>query len=114
VSSLIEWVSRPLAWSFVVVVDEATWGPIFDYIAFTRQLEVEFDGRVYVAYGNDWRRLPVGTWLDLMSEREHSGGTGPPPASRLRPPRWTGRASPPRSGPRCPTCADLTGWPPAR
>ena len=45
VSSLIEWVSRPLAWSFVVVVDEATWGPIFDYIAFTRQLEVEFDGR---------------------------------------------------------------------
>ena len=86
VSSLIEWVSRPLAWSFVVVVDEATWGPIFDYIAFTRQLEVEFDGRVHVAYGNDWRRLPVGTWLDLMSEREHSGGTGPPPASLLRPP----------------------------
>ena len=86
VSSLIEWVSRPLAWSFVVVVDEATWGPIFDYIAFTRQLEVEFDGRRHVAYGNDWRRLPVGTWLDLMSEREHSGGTGPPPASRLRPP----------------------------
>jgi hypothetical protein len=45
VSSLIEWVSRPLAWSFVAIVDEATWGPIFDYIAFTRQLEVEFDGR---------------------------------------------------------------------
>ena len=86
VSSLIEWVSRPLAWSFVAIVDEATWGPIFDYIAFTRQLEVEFDGRVHVVYGNDWRRLPVGTWLDLMSEREHSGGTGPPPASLLRPP----------------------------
>jgi len=86
VSSMIEWVSRPLAWSFVAVVDEATWGPIFDYIAFTRQLEVEFDGRVHVVYGNDWRRLPIGTWLDLMSEREHSGGTGPPPASLLRPP----------------------------
>ena len=86
VSSLIEWVSRPLAWSFVAIVDDATWGPIFDYIAFTRQLEVEFDGRTHVVYGNDWRRLPVGTWLDLMSEREHSGGTGPPPASRLRPP----------------------------
>jgi hypothetical protein len=41
---------------------------------------------VHVAYGNDWRRLPVGTWLDLMSEREHSGGSGPPPASLLRPP----------------------------
>ena len=86
VSSLIEWVSRPLAWSFVAIVDDATWGPIFDYIAFTRQLEVEFDGRTHVVYGNDWRRLPVGTWLDLMSEREHSGGTGPPPASLLRPP----------------------------
>jgi hypothetical protein len=86
VSSLIEWVSRPLAWSFVVIADDATWGPIFDYIAFTRQLEVEFDGRTHVVYGNDWRRLPVGTWLDLMSEREHSGGTGPPPASLLRPP----------------------------
>ena len=86
VSSLIEWVSRPLAWSFIAIVDDATWGPIFDYIAFTRQLEVEFDGRTHVVYGNDWRRLPVGTWLDLMSEREHSGGTGPPPASLLRPP----------------------------
>ena len=86
VSSLFEWVTRPLAWSFVAVTDEATWGPIFDYIAFTRQLEVEFDGRVHIVYGNDWRRLPVGTWIDLMSEREHSGGTGPPPASLLRPP----------------------------
>ncbi len=86
VSSLIEWVSRPLAWSFIVIADDATWGPIFDYIAFTRQLEVEFDGQTHVVYGNDWRRLPVGTWLDLMSEREHSGGTGPPPASLLRPP----------------------------
>src|SRR6185312_13064046 len=55
VSSLIEWVSRPLAWSFIAI-------------------------------GNDWRRLPTGAWLDLMSEREHSGGTGPPPASLLRPP----------------------------
>jgi hypothetical protein len=86
VSSLIEWVSRPLAWSFVAIVEDAVWGPIFDYIAFTRQLEVEFDGRTHVVYGNDWRRLPVGTWLDLMSEREHSGATGPPPASLLRPP----------------------------
>jgi hypothetical protein len=86
VSSLLEWVSRPLAWSFVPVNDDAFWGPFFEYIAFTRQLEFEFDGRTHVVYGNDWRRLPVSTWLDLMGEREHSGGTGPPPASRLRPP----------------------------
>ena len=85
-SSLLEWVSRPLAWAFMMAVDDAFWGPFFEYLAFTRQLEVEFGGRTYVVYGNDWRRLPVGTWLDLMNEREHSGGTGPPPASLLRPP----------------------------
>jgi hypothetical protein len=86
VSSLLEWVSRPLAWSFMPVTDDAFWGPFFEYLAFTRQLEFEFGGRTHIVYGNDWRRLPVGTWLDLMNEREHSGGTGPPPASLLRPP----------------------------
>jgi hypothetical protein len=86
VSSLLEWVSRPLAWSFMTIIDDAFWGPFFEYLAFTRQLEVEFGGRVYVVYGNDWRRLPLGTWFDLMNERAHSGGTGPPPASLLRPP----------------------------
>jgi hypothetical protein len=40
----------------------------------------------HVVYGNDWRRFPVDAWLELMNEREHSGGTGPPPASMLRPP----------------------------
>jgi hypothetical protein len=86
VSSLLEWVSRPLAWAFVVVVDDAHWGPYFEYLAFTRQLEVVLDGRTHVVYGNDWRRFPVDSWLDLMGEREHAGGTGPPPASLLRPP----------------------------
>jgi len=43
-------------------------------------------GPRYVVYGNDWRRFPVDTWLDLMNEREHCGGTGPPPDSALRPP----------------------------
>jgi AAA ATPase domain len=85
-SSLIAWVSLPLAWSFVVVVDLDYWGPFFEYLAFTRQLEVEAGGVRHVLYGNDWRRFPVDTWLDLMNEREHSGGTGPPPASLLRPP----------------------------
>ena len=86
VSSLLVWVSRPLAWSFVVVVDAAFWGPFFDYLAFGRLLEVEVGGLSYVAYGFDWRRIPFDRWLDLMTEREHSGGTGPPPASLLRPP----------------------------
>jgi hypothetical protein len=86
VSSLVEWVSRPLAWTFVVVVDDDYWGPYFDYLAFSRLFEVDVGGVTRVAYGNDWRRFPMDTWLDLMNEREHAGGGGPPPASLLRPP----------------------------
>jgi hypothetical protein len=37
-------------------------------------------------YGHDWRRFPVESWLELMGQREHAGGTGPPPESMLRPP----------------------------
>jgi hypothetical protein len=40
----------------------------------------------HVAYGIDWRRVPVDAYLDLMRERGHSGETGPPPAALLRPP----------------------------
>jgi hypothetical protein len=86
VSSLVEWLSRPLAWSFVIVIDTGYWGPVFDYLGLARLVETEVGGRLHVGYGMDWRRLPVDVWLDLMNEREHSGGTGPPPASLLRPP----------------------------
>ena len=86
VSSLVEWVTRPLAWSFVIVTDTAYWEPVFDYLGFARLIEVDVGGLHHVGYGVDWRRLPVEVWLDLMNEREHSGGSGPPPASLLRPP----------------------------
>ena len=86
VSSIIEWLTRPLAWSFVVVVDAEYWAPFFDYLAFAPLVEVDVGGLRHVAYGIDWRRLPVDAWLDLMRERGRSGGTGPPPAALLRPP----------------------------
>ncbi|WP_426505560.1 hypothetical protein ACPPVO_47670 [Dactylosporangium sp. McL0621] len=86
VSSIIEWLTRPLAWSFVVVVDDAFWAPKFDYIAFAPLVRIEVGGLPHVAFGIDWRRLPVGSWLDLMYERGHTGGTGPAPAALLRPP----------------------------
>ncbi|UWZ49670.1 ATP-binding protein [Dactylosporangium matsuzakiense] len=86
VSSLIEWLTRPLAWSFVVVVDDAFWAPKFDYLAFAPLVRVEVGGLPHVAFGIDWRRLPVAAWLDLMYERGHTGGTGPAPATLLRPP----------------------------
>jgi hypothetical protein len=85
VSSIIEWCCRPFAWGFVATVDPAFWGPFFDYLAFREVLEVTFDGHRHVVYGNDFRRFPVANWLDLMSERELSGGVGPPSASMQRP-----------------------------
>jgi hypothetical protein len=86
VTSVIDWVSRPLAWTFIPVVDPEFWGPFFDYLAFTPAFEAEAGGLTHVAYAMDWRRLPVAVWLDLMNEREHSGGAGPAPAELLRPP----------------------------
>ncbi len=85
-SSIIEWLTRPLAWSFFVVVDVEYWTPLFDYVAFAPLVEVDVGGLRHVAYGIDWRRFPVDAWLDLMRERGRSGGTGPPPAALLRPP----------------------------
>jgi hypothetical protein len=86
VTSIIHWSTEPLAWSFVVLVDTEYWAPFFDYLAVRPLVEIEVDGRRHVAYGHDWRRFPAGPWWDLMSEREHCGGTGPPPESALRPP----------------------------
>ena len=85
VSALIEWLIRPLAWSFTVTSDPEVWGPFFDYLAFTRVAEVEVGGQTRVVYGTDWRRLGVDAWMTLMNEREISGGSGPPPAHLLRP-----------------------------
>jgi hypothetical protein len=88
VSHLIALVTRPLAWSVLVVVDPELVAPFADYLAFTRLVDIDIDvgGLRHVAYGIDWRRVPVDAWLDLMRERAHSGETGPPPAALLRPP----------------------------
>ncbi|GAA4244458.1 ATP-binding protein [Dactylosporangium darangshiense] len=86
VSSVIEWFARPLAWSFVVVVDAEFWAPKFDYLAFAPLVRIDVGGLRHVAFGIDWRRLPLGPWLDLMYERGHAGGSGPAPAALLRPP----------------------------
>ena len=86
VSAILNWTTRPLAWAVEVIADDEYWSPFFDYLGFAPVVEVEHDGRLLTAYGLDLRRLPVDAWLELMTEREHSGGTGPPPATLLRPP----------------------------
>lgn len=86
VSSIMQWCTRPLAWSFVTVADPEFWGPYFDYLGLRPLLQARAGGLRHVAYGNDWRRFPVDAWMELMNEREHCGGSGPPPESALRPP----------------------------
>ncbi len=85
VSCIIEWLARPLAWSFIVVIDVEFWRVYFDYMAFAPLVEVDVDGLRHVVYGIDWRRLPIDAWFDLMYERSRSGATGPPPATLIRP-----------------------------
>ncbi len=85
VSSIIEWATRPLAWSFAVFVDDEYWAPFFDFMAFAQLVEVDVGGLRHVAYGLDWRRLPVDVWFELVHERGHSGQTGPPPPELVRP-----------------------------
>jgi hypothetical protein len=84
--ALTEWLTRPLAWSVIVIVDIEYWEPFLDYMALVLLAEADIGGLRHLAYGIDWRRLPVGTYLDLLVERARSGGTGPPPAALLRPP----------------------------
>jgi hypothetical protein len=86
VGAIILWCTEPLAWTYALTTDEAYWGPFFDYLGFRRVFEVEVGGLPHAAYAIDWRRFPPEAWLDLMSEREFSGGTGPPPESALLPP----------------------------
>ena len=85
ISSTIMWLTHPLAWSFVATVDPEFWGPCFDYLGLNTQVRTSFDGREYTLYGIDWRRLPIDDWLELMSDREVTGESGPIPAGLLRP-----------------------------
>lgn len=85
VSSTIEWLTRPLAWSFAAAIDVDYWHDYFDYLALAPLIDVDVDDVRHVVDGIDWRRFPVDTWFDLMHERGRSGETGPPPAALLRP-----------------------------
>jgi hypothetical protein len=87
VGSMVTWLSRPLAWSFVATVDPEFWRPAFRYMAFP----VEFTARQgagadHTIFGIDWRRCPIEAWQELMADRELTGASGPPPPEMLRPP----------------------------
>jgi hypothetical protein len=86
VTHLIDLLPGPLAWSVFISVDTEHTGLFSRYLAFTPLVDIDVGGLRHVAYGIDWRRVPIDAWLDLMLERGDSGETGPPPASSIRPP----------------------------
>ena len=85
VSSLVEWLSRPVAWNVVTPLYEDFWRPFFEYLGFGVLARVQFGGGDVTAYGWDRRRLPLEEFLELTGRRELTGETGPPPAELLRP-----------------------------
>jgi hypothetical protein len=81
--------TRGLAFSFVYYADPDLWAGICAYGDMVRLPEADFavgDHR-YGVYGHDWRRTPPLAWLELLGERELTGGTGPSqePAPSARP-----------------------------
>jgi hypothetical protein len=85
VSSLLEWVRRPVAWSLEIATDPALWGPFFEYLGMRALADVRIGTAASTVYGWDRRRFPVGAFFELMARRELTGETGPPPLDLLRP-----------------------------
>jgi hypothetical protein len=85
VSSLVEWLSRPVAWTVVTAPHEDFWRPFFEYLSFGVLARVRFGTDEMTVYGWDRRRLPLEEFLELTGRRELTGETGPPPAELLRP-----------------------------
>ena len=85
VSSLVEWLSRPVAWTVVTAPHEDFWRPFFEYLGFGVLARMRFGAGDVTAYGWDRRRLPLAEFLELTGRRELTGETGPPPAELLRP-----------------------------
>lgn len=85
VACILEWVSEPAAWSFIVTRDDEHYGPYFEYLGMRRMVEVPVGGGRHVAYGWDRRRFPPPLFFELMCRRELIGESGPPPAELVRP-----------------------------
>jgi hypothetical protein len=79
------WVSRPLAWAWMVTSLPELWRPMFEYLGFPLRICLDSRDGPREAYGMDWRCLPPEIWLEMMETRELTGESGPPPAELLRP-----------------------------
>ena len=85
VSAIVEWLSKPVAWSVITPLHEDFWRPFFEYLGFGVLARVRWGAGDVTAYGWDRRRLPLDEFLELTGRRELTGETGPPPPELLRP-----------------------------
>lgn len=60
-----------LAWWYVCLTDPDAWDDYFTFSALPRAVgaDVEVAGRRIGFFGNDFRRVPVDQWLELLTER---------------------------------------------
>lgn len=94
VSCILEWGTKPAAWTFIITIEPDIYGPYFEYLGLTLMwrtpLSASHRGLGGVAsevagYGWDRRRFPADRLFDLMARRELNGEQGPPPADMIRP-----------------------------
>jgi hypothetical protein len=85
VSCILEWSHQPAAWTFITTIDGDFWGAYFEYLGMSRMFTLSYFGHEVAGYGWDRRRFPVTSLFELMTRRELSGETGPPPDDMMLP-----------------------------
>jgi hypothetical protein len=79
----------PTAWEFdACYIDLEYWERFFNHFDFVHVPEADYqvDGKRYVAFAHDWRRVGVADWLELTAARElgeQVTGSAPEPAAML-------------------------------
>lgn len=75
-----------LALSLLPFADAAMWQLVMAVAGLDRMPAADFDvgGRAYGVFGNDWRRVPPGAWLDRISRFGLDPSPPPPPARTRR------------------------------
>lgn len=84
-SCVFEWRRQPAAWTFLVTPAPDYYGEYFGYLGMRRMLTLDLGDGPLGGWGWDRRRLDVRGLFEMMSHRELTGETGPPPEHLLRP-----------------------------
>ena len=84
-SAILEWTSRPAAWTLLTATDPDYLGVYYRYLGMSLLARVHDGFAEVFIYGVDNRRLPMDAMFEMLGERELTGEIGPPPARLLGP-----------------------------